>query len=525
VAKGNLADRCGACHANPDFLRQHGISFARPVEAYRRSVHGRALAAGNQAAPSCSSCHGNHAIFAANDSRSSINHWNVPERCGACHPAILESYRQSVHGQAVLRGTSGAPVCTDCHGEHAILAPSDPQSPVNPMHVSSVTCSRCHADERLAQNLNLPLDRVPSFEASYHGLALRAGSQTVANCASCHGVHNILPSSDPRSTVHPANLAATCGQCHPGAGEQFGIGPVHVLPGSVTEHVAVRWIRGIYLVLIPLIIGVMLLHNAVDFVSKFRRPSSRSATDQTVPRMNLHFRVAHWLAVVSFPALVATGFALKFPEAWWAAPLVRWEGQFPFRGTAHRIAGIVLLGSLVYHAIHLAVSPRDRTMLRELLPRLQDAKDFWNMIRYNLGLASRPRWGKFGYSEKAEYWAFVWGILLMGLTGFLLWFSTFTLRNFPKWVADAATAVHYYEAILASLAVLVWHFYMVIFDPDIYPMDRTWLTGRSSVEHLSKSRPGYVAALLREERESRKPVEVDPGPPPESPSEQGRGDE
>jgi len=210
--------------------------------------------------------------------------------------------------------------------------------------------------------------------------------------------------------------------------------------------------------------------------------------------------MAHWLTVASFPVLVVTGFALKFPEEWWAAPLLSWESSFALRGGLHRIAGSILIGAMLYHAVHLAVSPRDRRILRHLLPGWKDVQDFWNMIRFNLGMTStRPLWGKFGYAEKTEYWAFVWGIVLMGLTGLLLWFNTFTLRYFPNWVADAATALHYYEAILATLAVLVWHFYLVMFDPDVYPMDRTWLTGRSSVEHLRQSRPGYVAELLRQQ--------------------------
>ena len=106
---------------------------------------------------------------------------------------------------------SDAPVCTDCHGEHLILAPKQAGSLVNASRVSTVTCGRCHGEERLAVRYNLPTDVVPSYADSYHGLASREGSQTVANCASCHGVHNIFPPSDPRSTVNPANLPRPAG--------------------------------------------------------------------------------------------------------------------------------------------------------------------------------------------------------------------------------------------------------------------------------------------------------------------------
>jgi formate dehydrogenase gamma subunit len=508
VSKKNLPDTCGACHANPQFLEHHNIPFARPVEAYRLSVHGRAIEHGNEAAPSCSDCHGSHTIAPARDTHSKINHWNVVETCGACHTEIKKTYTESVHGQAVLAGVRDAPVCTDCHGEHLILAPNEPQSFVNPARVSTVTCGRCHSDERLEMRYNLPTDRVPTFEDSYHGLAMRSGSQTVANCASCHGVHNIFPTSDPRSTVNTANLAETCGKCHAGAGKRFAIGPVHVRTASITEHPVVRWIRLFYLGVIPLTLAFMLLHNALDFLAKLIRGTTRHESGEQVLRMNLHFRIAHWLIVFSFPTLVATGFALKYPESWWAAPLLQWESHFAFRGTIHRIAAVVLVASMVYHLIHLIASRRDRVILRKLLPGTKDAWDLVGVMRHNLGLTrERPVFGKFNYAEKIEYWAFIWGTVVMTVSGLLLWFNNFTLRNFPKWVSDAATAVHFYEAILASLAILIWHFYMVIFDPDVYPMDRAWLTGKASADHLRETRPEYYLALVSKEPAPSEPKE------------------
>jgi len=508
VSKHTLADTCASCHANPDFLARHRIAFARPVEAYRLSVHGRAVKRGDPSAPSCSNCHGAHAIRAARDPAGKINHWNIPETCGSCHREIRDTYAASVHGEAVRRGVSGAPVCTDCHGEHSILAPSEPQSLVNPARVSSVTCGRCHGDERLAQKYNLPRDKVPAFADSYHGLALRAGAQSVANCASCHGVHNILPSTDPRSTVHPSNLARTCGTCHPGAGARFAIGPIHVRPAAGSEHPVVRLIRVAYLfLLIPLTLGFMVLHNALDFLAKLIRGVRRSGSSEQLPRMNLQFRIAHGLVVLSFPVLALTGFALKYPESWWAAPILAWEGKLAFRGLVHRVAGVALTASLLYHGVHLLLARRDRVILSHLLPGRKDLADLWGQLWYNLGRgATRPRFGKFSYAEKVEYWAFVWGTVVMAVSGFLLWFNTFTLRNFPTWVSDAATAVHFYEAILATLSILVWHLYLVVFDPEVYPMDLSWLTGRSSEDHLRHTRSAEYVERLKATEPAGKPA-------------------
>jgi formate dehydrogenase gamma subunit len=220
-----------------------------------------------------------------------------------------------------------------------------------------------------------------------------------------------------------------------------------------------------------------------------------------VLRMSLHFRIAHWLVVLSFPALVVTGFALKFPESWWAQPVLRWESRFAFRGTVHRVAGIVLLAALVYHIVHLIASRRDRIILRFLRPGLGDLRELWGVLRYSLGLAAeQPTFGKFNYAERIEYLSFLWGTVVMAASGFTLWFNNFTLRHFPKWVADAATAVHYYEAILATLAIHVWHMYLVILDPDVYPMDRSWLTGKASADHLRRKRPAYYTELRRKQQ-------------------------
>jgi formate dehydrogenase gamma subunit len=496
VAKKNLPDTCAVCHSSPGFLSRHKIPFAHPIELYRQSVHGRAVANGNETAASCSDCHGSHGIFPGRDSRSKINHWNVAAICGQCHGEIGKVYLESVHGQAMKAGASDAPVCSDCHGEHLILGPKEAASLVNAARVSTITCGRCHNDERLTSRYNLPTDRIPSYADSYHGLAMREGSQTVANCASCHGVHNIFPASDPRSAVNASNLSKTCGACHAGAGEHFAIGPVHVQTATGPAHPVVKSIRWLYWILIPLTLGFMIVHNLLDLLAKLIRRGQRRETGGQVSRMNRNFRIAHWGVMVSFPVLVLTGFALKYPEKWWARPLLFWEGHFAFRGAVHRAAAIILIVSTIYHIIHLVVRRRDRLFLKAMLPQSKDIADLIQVFAYNLGFTRiEPRFAKFNYAEKVEYWAFIWGTVVMTVSGFLLWFNNFTLGHFPKWVSDAATAVHYYEALLATFSILLWHFYMVIFDPVVYPMDTSWLTGRGPADHYRHTRPEYFRTL------------------------------
>ena len=133
-----------------------------------------------------------------------------------------------------------------------------------------------------------------------------------------------------------------------------------------------------------------------------------------------------------------------------------------------------------------------------MIPTIKDATDMLHVFRFNLGFTKEePQFAKFNYAEKMEYWAFMWGTMVMALSGFLLWFDNFTLRHFPKWVGDAATAVHWYEALLATFSILIWHFYLVIFDPMVYPMDTAWLDGKISADHYRHTRPAHLRQLER----------------------------
>ncbi len=473
-----LPSTCGQCHANPEMADHFALKQVRPVEAYEASVHARAVADGKHAA-TCSSCHGSHSIQPAADPSSQVNRAHVPETCGQCHGEIATAYRASIHGQAAAKGVREAPVCTDCHGEHRIQAPEEPGSRVFVTNIPKLTCGSCHGDLRLAEKFGLPAEQVPSFEDSYHGLAGKTGAKTVAHCGSCHGVHDILPSSDPASHTNPANLAATCGQCHPGAGTSFAIGKVHVVPTEPSEK-AVFWVRRIYLLLIFFTVGGMVVHNLLDLRRKARLP--RLALPVVAPRerLMLGFRIAHALLAASFIILAWSGFALKFPDGWWALPLTAW-GNADLRSWVHRVAALVMIGAAVFHVGHLIASRPARRCIAAMRPGRGDWVELKERFAWYLGRRPEPPHTPWvGYPEKLEYLAVIWGTLIMALTGFMLWFENLTLTWLPKWAADVATVIHFYEAILACLSILVWHFYLVIFDPVVYPMDPAWLSGRSA---------------------------------------------
>ena len=472
---GIVKPDCTSCHA------EQGSDYAL-------GVHGQARKKGNDSAPDCGTCHGGaHELLHPS---SPAFRTAAPDTCGMCHSDVADQYRASVHGKAVARGVTQAPICNDCHGEHKIIKPENAASTVNGAHIRE-TCGNCHGDVRLSRKFGLPSDRIISFDSSYHGLAAKAGSQSVANCASCHGVHNILPSSDPKSTINARNLPATCGKCHPGAGSRFAISQVH-LSENGTEPTALRWVRQLYLLLIPVTIGLMLAHNLGDWVRKLRR--LRFAARRTAPaaawaaapaahgeiRMMPFERVQHAALVLSFLTLVWTGFALKFPEQAWARPLLALESKYPIRSLIHRIAAGVFLAVSFAHLFALVSNRKLRDHWKEMWPNLNDPREALSNFAWRLGLGDRePYRSPHSYVEKAEYWAVVWGAVVMAATGILLWANSLFLRFLPKLWLDVATSVHFYEAVLATLAIVVWHFYSVIFDPDVYPLDTAFLTGRS----------------------------------------------
>jgi cytochrome b subunit of formate dehydrogenase/cytochrome c1 len=481
ISHASIPITCGRCHGQKFLMESNGQS-AQAFYSYQESVHGRAVESGSQKAAVCTDCHSAHDILPANDAQSPIYKFNVPNTCGKCHVDVANTFHASIHGQAIARGNALAPVCTDCHGIHSIKSHNDPNSPAAAANVSRDTCAPCHEGVKLSQEFGVPGNRVTSYFDSYHGLAAQGGSLVAANCSSCHGVHDILPSSDPRSTINPAHLETTCGKCHQGVSLKFTQTRVHLQDGVHTndlESQAVRWVRWIYIPLIILVIGAMFLHNAIIWRSK--TVAIRRMQNPMMTRMSVNQRWQHLTLLVSFILLVITGFALKFPETWFAHTLGMGEH---LRGVIHRIAGVVLIAAGIYHVFYLAKAREGRRLLRDLAPMPKDVFDVIAAMRYYLGLSKdKPKFGRFSYAEKAEYWALVWGTALMGLTGIMMWAKVSVGNLLSRAWVDVATTIHYYEAILATLAIVVWHFYQVFFDPDVYPMNWTWWDGKMPVEH------------------------------------------
>ncbi len=512
------AAMCLKCHLDDPEVRARVAPSAAFISSYENSVHGQAVRGGNKAAAVCTDCHGSHDMERGSMPSSRVSKANIASTCGTCHPAIESQYEGSIHGVALAKGVAAAPTCTDCHGEHNILSPKDVRAPVAAQNVSVQVCSPCHASVKLARKYGLSSDRFQSFADSYHGLASRAGDVEVANCASCHGVHDIKPSSDPTSRINKANLAKTCGTCHPGANENFARGDVHITATSDRDSILYLIATG-YIILIAVVVGGMVIHNMLDFVRKGRRHllvrrgilEGEHAGHRLYLRMSLNERIQHGTLMLSFATLVFTGFALKFPDAWWVVP---WRSispiAFELRGLLHRAAAVVLVGAGLYHLYYISFTTRGRRLFADLLPVRRDLTDALMVMKYNLGLSrQKPAFGRFSYVEKSEYWALIWGTVVMGITGTILWFDNTFLGLLTKLGWDIARTVHYYEAWLATLSILAWHLYFVIFNPDVYPINLAFWKGTLTEEEMKEEHPEELARLQEMEAAEAPDAEVE----------------
>ena len=222
-------------------------------------------------------------------------------------------------------------------------------------------------------------------------------------------------------------------------------------------------------------------------------------------RMTLNERAQHLNLAINFTILVITGFALSFPKAFWVSPITDIPAGMTMRGFLHRLCGVatVFLGG--YHILYCAFSKRGRGLIKDMIPGLKDAIDLWETLKNNLFI-NRPaktlKMPRFNFREKLEYLGLIWGTLVMTVTGSILWFEVEWLKYFPKWTFDVARTIHFYEAILATLTIIVWHFYSVIFNPDIYPMSWAWITG-DLTEHEMEEEHGLELERIKAEEKGK----------------------
>jgi cytochrome b subunit of formate dehydrogenase len=222
-------------------------------------------------------------------------------------------------------------------------------------------------------------------------------------------------------------------------------------------------------------------------------------------RLNLYHRILHGMVIVSFLGLALTGLPLKYAETGWGVWL-SWLLGGPF--TARYLHRVFALVTFLYFGLHLAYV--GRLCLRggrgvfwgpdSMVPQPRDVVQFVQHVRYFLGLGPRPRFGRFTYWEKFDYWAVFWGIAIIGSSGLLLWFPTLFARLVPGWVLNLAILVHSDEALLAVGFIFSVHFFNANLRPEKFPMDPVIFTGRMDEDDFRWEHPDEYERLRAEGR-------------------------
>ncbi|RJP60880.1 MAG: DUF4405 domain-containing protein [Ignavibacteriales bacterium] len=481
VSNENLGHTCGVCHDDAKFAEKFNLINVRSGLRFEDSFHYTLMAQGKDIDMNCSTCHGVHDIKNRIQPGSKISTFNLNETCEQCHADVVHDYKNSIHWIGAQKGLRVAPICSDCHSEHSPRAKELAEGTYSVKQFQEEICISCHQDPILTSRLGLSQTEAYSYQDSYHGLAVKRNDPNAAYCIDCHNVHDILPQKHPASSVSEEKVLQTCQKCHPDAKPVFAKSYSHISQNKEAQQVE-DLVSTIYFWLIVVIIGGMILHNLLIYVHEVRKRKQNERKEILIPRFTRNEVIQHVLLFTSFFTLAITGFALKYPFSWWADGLYQFGMSEDIRQLIHRIAAVVMIVLSLYHVIYLVITKRGRDVLSHMAPKFEDIKEATQNLMYYLRLRKHPpEFSKFDYTEKAEYWALVWGTIVMGVTGLILWFPTIVDDWAPVWLIKVSETIHFYEAILATLAIFVWHWFFVIFRPSEYPMSFVWVDGKMSL--------------------------------------------
>ncbi|OGB69922.1 MAG: hypothetical protein A2Y94_08695 [Caldithrix sp. RBG_13_44_9] len=488
----NLPNTCCECHEARSTVSE--TAFKQPCvrSEYLRGVHGKLLMEGYDSAPTCNTCHPAHSILKRIDPNSTIYKLNIGNTCGGCHIRELAEYSESIHSRALSHGVLESATCTDCHGEHQIMHPDSAN-----LVAAHDVCIDCHTNKELVRKYDLPQTVVSTYVDSYHGLSVRLGRKDAATCGSCHGNHRLLEARDPYSMVNENNLIQTCSKCHSNVTISFAKSYTHeamLIKGNPVNF----YITLIYVVLIVGVIGAMFLHNVIIFF-KYIRNKKKEEKNYFIIRFKQAEIFQHAGLMISFSVLAISGFALKFPDAGWVNLLGSIGIDEWSRRVIHRVSAVIMVLVSFYHIYYVLFTVRGRYLLKQIMFRMSDIPEMIQTLQYYLGLSrKKPEYEEFDYTEKAEYWSLVWGNIVMTITGLVLWFPVIVTGFAPSWIVRASELIHFYEAILATLAIVIFHLFFVIVHPEQYPMNLSWLTGKMSLRAALHKHPRWIKRMLDE---------------------------
>ncbi len=510
---------CAGCHQELwELTQKRGRAEDRPrlgvvaknIEAYRKSFHARPSSE-DKTKPNaeCNNCHDVHSFNVPAKNTPEYTQWrlSIPNLCGNCHSEQLDAYKGSVHGQENAKNMlAQAAVCSDCHTAHAIGNTSgDPFK----LTVTS-NCGSCH-DEQFK-----------TYKNTFHGRITTLGYAYTAKCFDCHGSHEIKRVDDKESLVSVDNRLETCAKCH---NAKKGLAPVSKGFASFQPHGSEHnWGRSpqmwvAFQMMTGLLVGTFAffwLHTALWFYREYKERKARGGErhvrldevpaalhDKHVQRFSATWRAAHLIFALSLMTLTLTGMPLFYPDVPWAPVIMKILGGPKIAGQIHRVAAVIFAGVFFWHLLYIIyrIGRNIRNFQvfgpNSLVPNLQDLYDILAMFKWFFGQGPRPKFDRWTYWEKFDYWAPFWGVTIIGVSGLVMWLPGFFGQFLPGWIFNVAAIFHGEEAFLAVVFLFTVHFFNNHFRPDKFPVEVVMFTGTMSLEEFKNDHAVEYQRLLQ----------------------------
>jgi len=468
-------DLCQRCHFD---------MYTKSLEG----IHYNLMSQGHPGMPGCVDCHGSHGITSLSQDRAAS-----AAKCGECHVKLYATYASSVHGVALVKAQSrDVPTCIDCHRAHNT---GDPRAVDYRYDIPSM-CGNCHANKAIVGKYGLSTDVVKTYLSNFHGSTASIYREQVAGayrsnrpiavCTDCHGTHDIKSMSVLGTGEVKALLLRKCRQCHAGASVNFPDAWLsHYIP-SMSRTPVLFIVDRAYAVLLPLLVLGMLLHVVLQArrFAVVQTGAKKAGSDGVVSgsgriRRFSAARIAEHLALILLVLLLAaTGLAQKFHQVGASQWLFSMIGGVEIARRIHHYAGAALAGLLLLHIATAVFGVTLRGWRLSMLITRQDLLDAAHNTRYGLGLTVRPaERGRYDYKEKFNYWLVLTGVLIMVVSGIILWFPVIAARHLPGEAIALAASMHSHQALVVLLLAAGWHICDAIFSPDVFPLDTSIFTG------------------------------------------------
>ncbi|MCY2996364.1 MAG: hypothetical protein NTY19_52235 [Planctomycetota bacterium] len=506
----NQVEVCGGCHRND-------------LGTFKASLHGQGLyRSGLEIVAVCADCHGSHDIFYAADKRSKLHPANVATTCAKCHRFVDQRLEQSVHGGRTGPGgisdkpSAGGkslrkPSCTDCHQGHDAARPQGSSFRLQ----LPDRCGNCHGDY------------AARYGTSLHGQLTHLGYAPAAKCSDCHGTHDILPVSNPQSHLAAANRVETCKKCHLHATASFAQYDPHVEPKDEQRYPLLHGVAAWTEVLLYLVFFLFVLHMGLWFARslihtlRFGRHQRLVAEEYAIVRLAPIHRATYVLLIVSILGLMASGLPLAYSSEGWAQKLARDLGGFATTSVWHRACAVLLMAACGTHLFWgvgraWACWKQEPDWKKFLfgpdspVPNARDLTDLVGMLRWFVGLGRKPTFERWTYWEKLDYWAVYLLLLLVGVSGWVLWYPNLFCWVFPGQFLNVAAVLHDHLALGFASLLLIIHLFNAHLRPEKFPMDLSLLTGLVSENHLQAARPEFLERMRREGKLEQMRVVVPP---------------